>query len=146
MKFWMVILKPKKIKSVTAPTFPPFICHEVVGLDAMILVFECWVLSQHFHPPLSPPSRGSLFYFFDFYLYLFIIIIIIIYFTILYWICHTSTWICNRCTRVPHPEPPSHLPPHTIPLGHPSAPVPGFLYPTSNLDWRFVSYMILDMF
>jgi len=70
MKFWMVILKPKKIKSVTAPTLPPFICHEVMGLDAMILVFECWVLSQHFHPPLSPPSRGSLFYFFDFYLYL----------------------------------------------------------------------------
>ena len=41
MKFWMVILKPKKIKSVTAPTLPPFICHEVTGLDAMILVFEC---------------------------------------------------------------------------------------------------------
>ena len=24
----------------------------------------------------------------------------------------------------PHPEPPSHLPPHPIPLGHPSAPAP----------------------
>ena len=43
-------------------------------------------------------------------------------FTILYWFCHTSTWIWHRCTPVPHPEPPSHLPPHTIPLGHPSAP------------------------
>ena len=21
------------------------------------------------------------------------------YFTILYWFCHTSTWICHRCTR-----------------------------------------------
>ena len=49
-------------------------------------------------------------------------------------------------TRVPHPEPPSHLPPHTIPLGHPSAPAPSILYPASNLDWRFVSYMILYMF
>ena len=65
------------------------------------------------------------------------------YFTILYWFCHTSTCIRHGCTRVPHPEPPTHLPPHTIPLGHPSAP---FLYPASNLDWRFVSYMILHTF
>ena len=31
------------------------------------------------------------------------------YFTILYWFYHTLTWICHRCTRVPHSEPP--LPP-----------------------------------
>ena len=36
--------------------------------------------------------------------------------------CHTLTWISHGFTRVPHPEPPSHLPPHPIPLGHPSAP------------------------
>ena len=34
-----VILKPKKIKSVTVSTISPSICHEVMGLDAMILVF-----------------------------------------------------------------------------------------------------------
>ena len=34
-----VILEPKKIKSVTVSTFPPSICHEVIGPDAMILVF-----------------------------------------------------------------------------------------------------------
>jgi len=34
-----VILEPMKRKSVTASTFPPFICHEVMGLDATILVF-----------------------------------------------------------------------------------------------------------
>ena len=34
-----VILEPKKIKSVTAYTFPPSICHEVMGLNAMILSF-----------------------------------------------------------------------------------------------------------
>ena len=28
-------------------------------------------------------------------------------FTILYWFCHISTWICHRYTRVPHPEPSS---------------------------------------
>ena len=33
------------------------------------------------------------------------------YLTILYWFCHTSTWIHHECTRVPHPESPSHLPP-----------------------------------
>ena len=68
------------------------------------------------------------------------------YFTILYWFCHTSTWICHGCTCVPNPETPSHLPPHTISLGHPSAPAPSILYPASNLDWWFVSYMMLYMF
>ena len=68
------------------------------------------------------------------------------YFTILYWFCHRSTWICHGCTCVPNSEPPSHLPPHTIPLGHPSAPAPSILYPALNLDWQFVSYMILYMF
>ena len=34
----MVILESKKIKYVTVSTFPPSICHEVLGLDAMILV------------------------------------------------------------------------------------------------------------
>ena len=38
-----VILEPKKRRSVTASTFSPPICQEVMGLDAMILVF--WMLS-----------------------------------------------------------------------------------------------------
>ena len=33
-----VILEPKKIKFLTVS---PSVCHEVLGLDAMILVFEC---------------------------------------------------------------------------------------------------------
>ena len=37
--------------------------------------------------------------------------------------CHTSTWISHGCTCVPHPEPPSHIPPDPIPQG-------------SNLAWR----------
>ena len=44
-----VILEPKKIKSVTASTFFPSICREVMGPDAMILVF--WMLS--FKPAFS---------------------------------------------------------------------------------------------
>ena len=34
----------------------------------------------------------------------------------------------SRYTCVPHPEPLSHLPPHTIPLGSPSAPAPSNQY------------------
>ena len=34
-----VVLESKKIKSITASTFSPTICHEVMGLDSMILVF-----------------------------------------------------------------------------------------------------------
>ena len=34
-----VILEPKKIKSVTVSIISPSICHEVMGPDAMILVF-----------------------------------------------------------------------------------------------------------
>ena len=36
-----VILEPKKIKSLTVSTVTPNICHEVMGVDAMILVSEC---------------------------------------------------------------------------------------------------------
>ena len=52
-----VILEPKEIKS---DTVCPSICHEVMGPDAMILVF--WMLSfkPTFHCPLSLSSRGFL--------------------------------------------------------------------------------------
>ena len=43
-------------------------------------------------------------------------------------------------------NPPSLLPPCTIPLGRPSAPAPSIQYHALNLDWRFVSYMVLYMF
>ena len=67
-------------------------------------------------------------------------------FTILYWFCHISTWICHRYTPVPHPEPTSLLPPCTIPLGRPSAPAPSIQYRASDLDWRLVTYIILYTF
>ena len=44
-----VILEPKQTKSVTVSTFSPSICHEVMGPDAMILVF--WMLG--FKPSAS---------------------------------------------------------------------------------------------
>ena len=38
--------------------------------------------------------------------------------------CHTLTWISCGFTCIPHPDPPSHLPLHPIPLGLSSAPGP----------------------
>ena len=38
---YAVILEPKKIKYVTAFSFFPPTCHEVMGPDAMIFVFQC---------------------------------------------------------------------------------------------------------
>ena len=43
-----VILEPKKIKSVTVSTFPPSTCHEMMGADAMILVFLIFSLKPAF--------------------------------------------------------------------------------------------------
>ena len=36
-----VMLEPKKIKSVTISIVSPSICHEVMGPDAIIFIFEC---------------------------------------------------------------------------------------------------------
>ena len=88
----------------------------------------------------------SFFKFIFIYLFILILIFTLFYFTILYWFCHTLTWIHHGCTWVPKHELPSHLPPHNISLGHPRAPAPSMLYPASDIDWRFVSYMIVYMF
>ena len=46
----------------------------------------------------------------------------------------------------PHPDPPSHLPPHPIPQGHPTAPALSTLSHASNLNWWSVSYMVIYKF
>ena len=43
-------------------------------------------------------------------------------------------------------NPSSHVPPHPIPQGHPSAPALSILSRASNLDWRSISHMIIYMF
>ena len=80
------------------------------------------------------------------FIYFLNFIFTLFYFTILYWFCHTLTWIHHGCIRAPNPESPSHLPPHIISLDHPHAPAPSILYPVLNIDWHFVSYMIVYMF
>ena len=84
--------------------------------------------------PKSPPLQVVSFFFF------------FLNFTILYWFCQISKWICHRYTCVPHPEPSSLLPPHTIPLGRPSAPAPSIQYHASNLDWRILYHWATRVF
>ena len=70
------------------------------GIEPRPLQWKCWVLTTGL-----PRAFPWVFFFLNF--------------TILYWFCHISTWICHRYTRVPHPEPSSLLPPCTIPLDCP---------------------------
>ena len=50
----------------------------------------------------------------SFSLLFFLNFILFLNFTILYWFCQILKWICHRYTCVPHPEPSSLLPPHTL--------------------------------
>ena len=100
----------------------------------LIQILNLWLISiTHICPNLEVPENSSTFFFF-------------FNFAILYSFCHTLTWVRHGCTCVPHPEPPSHLPPHPIPLCHPSAPALSTLYHASNLDWLSVSHMIIYIF
>ena len=81
----------------------PSICHEVMGPVAMILS-ECWVF----------------------------LFVCLFCFFICSEFCHTVEWNSHGFTCVPHPDPPSHLPLHLLPLGFPSAPGPSacLMHPT----------------
>ena len=92
-----------------------------------------------------------IFFFFNFY-YFFVVVSFFnfyFYFILLYNTVLVLPYIDMNPPRVymrSKHEPPSHLPPHNISLGHPRAPAPSILYPASDIDWRFDSYMIVYMF
>ena len=44
------------------------------------------------------------------------------------------------------PDPPSHIPPHPVRLGGPSAMSFSALFHASNLDWWSISHMVIYMF
>ena len=66
------------------------------------------------------------------------------YFTILYWFCCTSSWICHRYTRVPHSEPHSLLLPRTIPLGQ-SSQCTSPKHPVSCIEPGLAIHFIYDI-
>ena len=57
--------------------------------------------------------------------------------------CHTLKWISHGFTCVPHPDPPSHLPLHPIPLGLPSAPGPSAWQRLKIFNFRFFVVCLL---
>ena len=72
------------------------------------------------NPAQEPaPQGGFLFYFIFSFIFISWRLITLQYCS---GFCHTLTWISHGFTCVPHPDPPSRLPPHPVPLGLPSAP------------------------
>ena len=82
-------------------------------------------------------NRLSFYFLFIFYVKSFILLFFLLFFHFFSFIfiswrlitlqycsgfCHTLTWMSHGFTCIPHPDPPSHLPLHPIPLGLPSAP------------------------
>ena len=55
-----VILESQKIKSVTVSLFPHFFAMKWWNWMPWYLIFECWILSQPFHSPLSLSLKGCL--------------------------------------------------------------------------------------
>ena len=97
---------------------------QVVSGYIFFLIRHCMVS----WPFLDEENRHTSFFFNTLVFLFFFNFILFLNFTILYWFCQTPKWILHRYTCVPHPEPSSLLPPHTIPLGRPSAPAPSIQY------------------
>ena len=125
-----------KICVLTVSMFMPLYMHIQFDIYSF-LKFPLLHLYSYFLTSIS-----SLVFFLSFFFNFFLLFLF--YFTILYWFCHTSICIRHGCTHVPHPEPPSLIPPHTIPLGHPSAPAPA--PGISSLKRSFVSLQIYNLY
>ena len=88
----------------------------VPGLER---IYKKWVPESKF----TSPNSNIEFFFFNYYYY---------YYFYCSGFCHTLKWNSHGFTCVPHPNPPSHLPLHPIPLGLPSALSPSacLMHPT----------------
>ena len=102
------------------------------------LTWSVMVIFVPFSPPLlsySTLSYKSIQFFFFFFTLFQGNFIYFIYFLILKSLILTC---------VPKHEPPSHLPPHNISLGHPHAPAPNiysFIWPKILLPWQFSGFV-----
>ena len=96
---------------------------------------------QHYKGSNGGNTRGTLWkgmiaimkiFFFFFYFFFLPCFFKIFFFLICSEFCHTLEWNSHGFTCVPHPDLPSHLPLHPLPLGFPSAPGPSafLMHPT----------------
>ena len=113
------------------------------GFDLHFSNYElCWayfhVFVSHLYVFFGEMSAMSFFYSFFLFIYLFTLLYSIV--LVLPYIDKNPPWM-YMCSPSWTP-----LPRHLIPLGHPSAPAPSTLYHASELDWWFVSHMIIYMF
>ena len=91
------------------PFLPPSVIPRATSMGVCTSYAQDSVLRTWFNAGLLPAL--------NFYLFIYLVFprslldlfffILLFNFTILYWFCHTSTWIHHRYTRVPHPEPSS---------------------------------------
>ena len=104
----------------------------------MYLIFQpCWTVCNSWRC-LSCVLNFWLFLFFFFFF---------LYFNLQYCIGFAIHW--HESTTGVHVFPnmnPLPLPSPYISLGHPHAPAPSILYSVSNIDWHFISYMIVYKF
>ena len=92
-----------------------------IGMDIELLVCSVDSKSSHLPGPLKF-SLGS-FMFLNIIVFTNWVVPFRSFFFFFYsGFCHTLKWNSHGFTCVPHPNPPSHLPLHPLPLGLPSAP------------------------
>ena len=114
---------------------------DIVYIVKLLKLFCCFLLFSTFQFFFN--EYGVLSYFFSFariyFIYFFFLYNIVL---VLPYINMNLPWVYTCSPSWTLLPPPSH----PIPLGHPSAPAPSILNHASNLDWWFVSHMILYMF
>ena len=111
-----------------------FLCDSVPIKTRLVLAFCPLTNTSDFASHIAIHDSYRYLFFFNFILKLYNIVLVLPYIEM----NPPQVYMCYPSWTL--------LPPHTIPLGRPSAPAPGIQYRASNLDWRLVPYMILYIF
>ena len=105
-------------------------------LIPFLFLFLFWELYNFKFDALNVTPEVSVAVFISFYFFFVLLCFSYFYHSFFFFICsefcHTLEWNSHGFTCVPHPDRPSHLPLHLLPLGFPSAPGPStcLMHPT----------------
>ena len=93
---------------------------------------EYFKIHYYSNTGISSRTLSSFLFFWSLKLSLILYFFLSFFFFICGGFCHTLKWNIHGFTCVPHPDPPSHLPLHPLPLGFPSATGPSacLMHPT----------------